>query len=514
MSKIKILVVDDKEDNRYLLEKILQGNGYETITAANGAEALDLALKSPPDMIVSDILMPIMDGFMLCREWKKSERLNMIPFIFFTATYTDAKDEEFAMSLGAARFVVKPMEPDKFLEIIKETLAAVQTGTIKPSKPIKIDDKIFTKEHSEALVRKLEDKIHQAQIAEKKAKDYAAELETKIEELKQTEKLLQQANLVVENSPVVLFRWKATEEWPVVYVSQNVRQFGYTPDQLLYGTIPYPSIVFPEDLHRVAAEVQRYSTAGVDSFQQEYRIVTKDGTIRWIDDRTTIERDATGTITHYQGIVIDITERKKAEQDLMNSYANLRRVLGETVNSLSSALETRDPYTAGHQRRDAQLACAIAKEMKLSEDQIEGLRIAALLHDIGKMAVPAEILSKPTKLTELEFNLIKVHPEVGYNIVKDIEFPWPVAQTVYQHQERLNGSGYPRGLKGNEILLEARILIVADVVEAMSSHRPYRPSLGIEKALDEIKKNKGILYDPQVADACLKLFTEHQFKFK
>lgn len=207
------------------------------------------------------------------------------------------------------------------------------------------------------------------------------------------------------------------------------------------------------------------------------------------------------------------TEHNRAELELKRSYKKLRRTLEETVNSLASALETRDPYTAGHERRDALLACAIAKEIGLDENRIEGLRIASLIHDIGKLAVPVEILSKPTKLTALEYGLIKVHPEVGYNILKDVEFPWPVAQIVYQHQERIDGSGYPQGLKGDEILLEARILAVADVVEAMASHRPYRPALGIDKALEEIKKNKGILYDVKVADTCLKLFAEQKFKF-
>ncbi|MCX7918706.1 MAG: response regulator [bacterium] len=514
MNKLKILVVDDKADNRYLLEKLLQGNGYETVSASNGAEALDLALKIPPDLVISDILMPVMDGFMLCREWKKNERLNKIPFIFYTATYTDPKDEEFAMSLGAARFIVKPEEPTRFLEIIQETIEEFRTGTIEPSEPIKIDDSEFTKGHREALFRKLEDKIIQARTAEVRAKQYAGELEKNIAELKRTEKLLQQANLVVENSPVVLFRWRAVEGWPVVYVSQNVIQFGYTPEELLSGAIPYASIIYPEDLERVAAEVQQYSATGVSSFQQEYRIITKDGDIRWIDDRTTIERDSTGKITHYQGIIIDITERKKSEQKVIDAYANLQRILEETVGALSSALESRDPYTAGHERRDAQLACAIAQELKLSEQQIEGIRIASLLHDIGKMAVPAEILAKPTKLTELEFSLIKIHPEVGYNILKDIEFPWPIAQIVYQHHERLDGSGYPRGLKGDEIMFEARILAVADVVEAMASHRPYRPALGIEKALEEIISHCGKLYDPKVAEICRYIFLDKGFKFE
>jgi len=157
---------------------------------------------------------------------------------------------------------------------------------------------------------------------------------------------------------------------------------------------------------------------------------------------------------------------------------------------------------------------AIAQEMKLPEDKIEGIRIAALVHDIGKINIPAEILSNPSKLNEMEFSLIKNHPKVGYDILRKIDFPWPVAQIVFQHHERLDGSGYPQGLKVEKILLEARIMAVADVVEAISSHRPYRPALGIDKALEEISKNKGILYDLEVVNACLKLFKEKEFKFE
>jgi putative nucleotidyltransferase with HDIG domain len=174
-------------------------------------------------------------------------------------------------------------------------------------------------------------------------------------------------------------------------------------------------------------------------------------------------------------------------------------------------LEIRDPYTFGHQRRVTHLATAIAKEMALSPDQIEGIAVAGNLHDIGKINVPSEILNKPGKLSDIEFALIKSHPQAGYEIVKDIEFPWPVAEVLLQHHERMNGSGYPRGLAGGDILLEARIMAVADVVEAMASHRPYRPTLGIDKALEEIVQNKGILYDPDVVDACLKLFKEKGF---
>jgi len=176
------------------------------------------------------------------------------------------------------------------------------------------------------------------------------------------------------------------------------------------------------------------------------------------------------------------------------------------------AVETRDPYTAGHQRRVAGVACAIATEMNLPADQIDGIRMAAAIHDLGKISVPAEILSKPTKLTAIEFSLIKTHSQSGYDILKDIDFPWPVARIVLEHHERINGSGYPHGLARDNILMESRIMAVADVVESMASYRPYRPALGIDAALNEIEKNRGTLYDNAVVDACLRLIREKGFQ--
>jgi putative nucleotidyltransferase with HDIG domain len=215
----------------------------------------------------------------------------------------------------------------------------------------------------------------------------------------------------------------------------------------------------------------------------------------------------------YRGIARDITERKIAMEALRKSRDELHASLEETVTSLASTAEKRDPYTAGHQQRVDILACAIARELRLPEKRIEGLHIAALLHDIGKITLPSEYLAKPTRLSAEELAIIKCHTRVGYDILRNIHFPWPVADIVLQHHEHLDGTGYPQGLTDEEICLEAKILVVADVVEAMSSHRPYRPSLGISKALDEIRSGRGILYHGPSVDACLHLILENKVKF-
>jgi HD-GYP domain-containing protein (c-di-GMP phosphodiesterase class II) len=213
-------------------------------------------------------------------------------------------------------------------------------------------------------------------------------------------------------------------------------------------------------------------------------------------------------------VVRDITERKQSEDKLQSTLESLRKSFGTTIQVMVSAVETRDPYTSGHQIRSADIARAIATEMGLSKDRIEGIRMAGSIHDIGKLSIPAEILSKPAKLTNIEFSLVKEHARSGYEILKDVESPWPLAQIVYQHHERMDGSGYPRNLKGDEILMEARIMAVADVVESMASYRPYRPALGINAALEEIEKNKGTLYDADAVDACLRLFREKGFQLE
>lgn len=212
-------------------------------------------------------------------------------------------------------------------------------------------------------------------------------------------------------------------------------------------------------------------------------------------------------------VVKDITQRKWAEAEIRRSTERVRKNLMDTAAALAATLEKRDPYTAGHQKRATFLATAIGRRIGIPEDRLAGVYIAGILHDVGKISVPAEILSKPAKLSSNEYELVKTHVETGYDIMKDIDFPWPVAEMIRQHHERLDGSGYPRGLKGDEIVTEARVLAVADVVEAMASHRPYRAALGVDAALAEIDRRRGLLYDPAVVDACIGIVSSGEVTF-
>jgi PAS domain S-box-containing protein/putative nucleotidyltransferase with HDIG domain len=210
----------------------------------------------------------------------------------------------------------------------------------------------------------------------------------------------------------------------------------------------------------------------------------------------------------------DITEAKHVEVQLKETLVTLRKALGGTIQAIALTVEKRDPYTAGHQQRVSDLARAIADEMGLPKATIDGIRLAGSIHDLGKTSVPTDIMSKPGKLTDHEFGIIKTHPTVGYEILRNIQFPWPIAKAVLQHHERIDGSGYPDGLKGDEIIIEAKVIAVADVVEAISSHRPYRPSLGLQIAIDEIVKGRGNIYDAKAVDTCIDLLTKKRYKFR
>jgi PAS domain S-box-containing protein len=289
------------------------------------------------------------------------------------------------------------------------------------------------------------------------------------------------------------------------------KYFGYSQEEItsrnLYDVLTDESKkLFSERLNKmmVGEEVAE---------NPEFEIIDKDEKRLWVQLNTKYFYDSEG-LAGADVVAHDITDRKLAEKQLQQTLESLRRAVNTTIQVMVSAVEARDPYTSGHQIRSADLARAIAKEMGLPQDKIDGIRMAGSIHDIGKLSIPAEILSKPTKLSDIEFSLIKAHAQRGYEMLRDVESPWPLAQIVYQHHERMDGSGYPRNLKGEEICIEARVLSVADVVEAMASHRPYRPGLGIDAALNEIEKNRGIFYDNTAADACLRLFREKGFKLE
>lgn len=603
----KVLIVDDDSENLYYLESLFKGHGLGVIAAANGREALDRARSDLPDAVVSDILMPVMDGYSLCREWRGDERLKAIPFIFYTATYTEPKDEEFALSLGADRFVLKPQEPDVLMGILEEVWRSPRPAVERTA-----GDTEFFRQHSEILSKKLEKKIK--------------DLEARTRELQAVEESFR---LAFENMSDVIF--VIGRDLKFIDISPSIEKvLGYERQEFIgHSVAEMRRFLAPESLHLVLKNTRR--VLGGERFTASYEFVAKDGTARYgevssspltrngqivglisvardITERTQAEErlrqsearyrelydflpipvyelDLEGRVVSgnqalfrtfgsserilangyayknaiasksrdraennlqdllkgerieetehlfrrpdgstfpgiavtsivekdgrpvgFRGAIVDITERRRAEEKLRQTLESLHRAVVATVQVIAAAVEVRDPYTSGHQLRVAHLATSIALEMGLTRDRIEAIRMAGSIHDIGKLSVPAELLSKPTALTEIEYSLIREHSRKGYEILKDVPSPWPLAEIVYQHHERLDGSGYPRGLKGGDILLEARIIGAADTVEAMASHRPYRPGLGIKAALNEIESRQGDLYDPRVVQACLDLF--------
>jgi putative two-component system response regulator len=360
-----VLIVDDRADDRRLLRLVLERMDHRVVEATNGEEAYELARSAMPDLVMSDILMPVMDGFTLCRKLQGDVALRRIPFVFVTATYAERRYQEFASEVGAARVLLKPFTAQALRDIVQETLA--QGAPLDATQRLKrLDDLQFHERHAQAVNWKLEEKIDE----------------------------LERANAL-----------------------------------------------------------------------------------------------------------------------LRTSETRSRSLTTAVVETISKMVEYRDPYTTGHERRVGDLAAAIASRLGYCTEKLNGLRIGGYLHDVGKIAVPSEILTKPGRLTDTEFMLIKAHTQVGYDILSGIDFPWQVAEMARQHHERLDGSGYPRGLVGEQILPEARILAVADVVEAMVSHRPYRPAIGLKEALAEIEQGRGSCYESTVVDACLHLFREGGFQF-
>ncbi|OPZ52502.1 MAG: Cyclic di-GMP phosphodiesterase response regulator RpfG [Deltaproteobacteria bacterium ADurb.BinA014] len=563
--------------------------------------------------------MPVMDGYTLCRHWKSDDQLKHIPFIFYTATYTEAKDEKFALSLGADLFIVKPQEPEVLINMLSKFLSAQYV--VKPAQLKPLGEEMeFFRQYNEILFSKLEKKmldletanqqlkmleeryrlsfentsdvifivdenlniLSMSQSAEKilgyKPEEFIGKLVTDMKHIftpASFERAIADAMLILKGETISakIYEFMAKDGTikigevsgsPImrngqvtgfVSIARDITDRRRMEDELRNSAQKYRTILedmndmyyeldlkgnmtffnkallsltarSPEELQGMNFRDYMSSEGSEDAlkiFGEIYKtgkprlfvneIVTKTGEVKYFESQAGLLLDENKQPIGFRGIARDITDRKKAQDERDQVLARLRKTLGTMIQAMSAAVEARDPYTSGHQRRVAALARSIAAEMNLSRDQIEGIRMAASIHDMGKISIPAEILSMPRKLSKLEFDLVKTHSQAGHDIIKDIDFPWPIANIILQHHERINGSGYPHGLRGDNILLEARILAVADVVEAMASYRPYRPALGLDTALEEITRNKNILYDGEVVEACLKIFREKKYEF-
>jgi PAS domain S-box-containing protein len=469
-AKPVILVVDDQPQNIELLEAYLVPQGYEIVKAANGEEALVKLAGDQIDLILLDVMMPGMDGFEVTRRVRQDNTHRLLPIILVTAL-RGPKDRVKGIEAGCDDFISKPFDEMELLARVRSLLK----------------------------VKAYNDLMSNYQ------KELESEVAGRTEELNHAF-LFQQR--LIDALPVPVF-YKDSEGRYLGCNSSYEKFFGQKKDQIIgksvYELSPkeFADIYHEKDLALLQNPgIQIYESTVKDTAGVVHNVIFHKATFP--------NRD--GSVGGLIGAILDITERKRAEEEFQRILESLRKAFGAIIQVMVSAVEIRDPYTAGHQIRSADLARAIATEMGLSQEKIDGIRMASSIHDIGKLSIPAEILSKPTRLTELEFSLIKEHSRSGYEMLKDVESPWPLAEIVYQHHERMDGSGYPRNLKGDDILMEARIMAVVDVVESMASHRPYRPALGIEAALDEIAKNKGILYDNTVADACLRLFREKGYQ--
>lgn len=343
----------------------------------------------------------------------------------------------------------------------------------------------------------------------KKIRGIAVDISERKELLLQKEKLYIENRLAIDTAKLGLWTLHL-DTGELIWNDRMLEIFGLSDDEFSGDLDAWKMQVHPEDLERVEREISKIMR-GEAALDLRYRIIRKDNAVRYIEASCSAVRNQSDTIEEVVGIDRDVTEFVESQEKLAAQSAELMDSLLSTVEMASEISTLRDPYTAGHEKRVAEICVAIAEELGCDEDFNLGLKVAAQLHDIGKMGLPSEILTKPGKLTPTEYEYVKSHSQLGYNILNPISFPWPVSDIVLQHHERIDGSGYPNGLKGEEILLAARIMGVADVVEAMASHRPYRAGLGLDVALDEIERGRGSIYDQQVSDACLRIFREKGF---
>lgn len=485
--KIKVLLLDDTEDAIVLQSLILEQNGYEVVSASNGLEGLEKLKNYRPDIIISDVLMPEMDGFAFCKKVKENEEWRDIPFVFYSAQYTDKNDSKLAKDLGAEGFIIKPIEMDVFLSKINQILQADESKTFD-----KIVEKqeTFDKQHY----------IAQSKMLDRKLK----ELEEEHQKLLKSE---EKYRSLLDGLSSDYFLFYQDKEEVFTYLSPSIiKLLGYEIEEISENFYSY---LTDNPTNLFVNSYKQNALLGKEQLPYEVELQAKDGSIHQLQITEKPLFDNSKNVIGIEGIAHDITAQKELEKYKNETNEKIHNALVETIRAIAITVEKRDPYTSGHQQRVAQLVVLIGKKLGISEDRIEGLFLGASVHDIGKITVPIDILTKPTALLDIEYALIKNHPQQGYEILKDVEFPWPISEMILQHHERNDGSGYPHGLKGDEIILEAKIISVADVVEAISSHRPYRASLGVNAALEEIKKNRGKLYDASVVDATLAVLEEN-----
>jgi PAS domain S-box-containing protein/putative nucleotidyltransferase with HDIG domain len=518
----RILIVKDSLVQVARLKNLLQERGYWVTVATNGQEGLAAAREREPDLIISDIIMPGMDGYEMCQAIKHDGVLRDIPVILLTVL-SDTKDVIRALRAGVDYYLTKPYYENHLLSQVESALARpARQKNDGAEEELEVafggERHVITSDRQQILnllLSTYDNAVQQNQKlinTQRELQKMNEQLQQEIIERKQAEGEIRRLKDFNEGIVQNMAEGIAVEdaEGCIIFVNPAAAGLlGYSPEELVGQ---HWMAIVPSDQHpSVQAAHERRMHGEADRY--ELQLVRQDGTLVpvLVSGSPRIEEGRfAGTLT----VFTDITEHKQVEEELQQSLKRLRRTFDETVQALASAIRTRNPYMAGHQQRVTQLACAIAREMGLPEEQIEGIRVAGLIHDIGKISVPVEILSNPDGISDLEYGIIKAHPQIGYDILKAVEFPWPVAEIVLQHNERLDGSGYPQGLSGDEILLEARILGVADVVDAMSSHQPYRAARGLDKALEEISQNRGVLYDPGAVGACLKLFKQKGFKFE
>lgn len=488
---MKILIIDNEEVICKHLQRELQKEGFTVeyrISPLNVLEDLKRAKEDgePYSLLFLDIRMQGMDGFELLEEIKKA-RLNLN--VIFITGHGDEEKAIKAIRLGAFDYLNKPIflkELHTAIYRIKQKMEREKKESFRHHVLVVDDEKNLCDRIKHELDKEgyLVTAIYDSEEGLNYFKNNRVDIviaDLKMPGMSGLE-MLKQCREITDNFISIIITGHGDQETAIGALRMSISDYLKKP-------ILLEELIISVDKGAELLLLQR----DLSAHKRELEI------------ETAIKKQ-------YADNLEKIVEERTKE--LQQSYEKLRKTMEGAINTMSKIVEVKDPYTAGHQQRVSQLTTAIAKELNLSPDKIEGIRIASLVHDIGKISVPTETLSKSTTLSGIEFSLIKEHSRIGYDILKAIDFSYPVANIVLQHHERLDGSGYPNNLKGDKILLEAKIIGVADVVEAMSSHRPYRPALGIDAALEEISQNRGILYDPEVVDACLKLFKEKGFKFE